>query len=241
MLSIIVIVIEFGLAESNKAKVKRKGSTMAKEKVEKKSDNHLTILPPNFITASFKIRGNAPYVQNKFSKKAMEQMKGTQEQGSTAKKGKKREPKNFKECFEQSYHKSTDGWYGIPAPAFRCGMVSACKTVGFAMTRAKLSVFVIADGFDIDDGTPLVKITKGKPEYCEHTVRIQQTTDIRARAMWKEGWEANVIIKWDADQFTMEDVANLMMRVGMQVGVGEGRPDSRTSCGMGWGTFDLII
>lgn len=208
--------------------------------VAPKKGHELTILPPNFVTASFKIRGTAPYVQNKFSKKAREQMKSTQESGSTSKKGKKREPKNFQECFEKSYHKSSDGWYGIPAPAFRCGMVSACKTVGFAMTRAKLSVFVIADGFDADDGTPLVKITKGKPEYCEHTVRIQQTTDIRARSMWREGWEAVVTIKFDADQFTLEDVANLMLRVGMQVGVGEGRPDSRTSCGMGWGTFELL-
>jgi hypothetical protein len=211
-----------------------------KKTTKKDGKENLAILPPNFVTASFKIRGNSPYVQNKFSKKAREQMKETQEAGSVAKKGKKRQPKDFTECYEQSYHRSTDGWYGIPAPAFRCGLVSACKISGFAMTKAKLSLFTIADGFDEDDGTPLVKITKGKPEYCEHTVRIQQTTDIRARAMWKEGWEANVTVKFDADQFSLEDVANLMLRVGMQVGVGEGRPDSRTSCGMGWGTFDLV-
>lgn len=206
----------------------------------KGNDLRLSVSPPNFTMAVFGIKGNAPYVQNKFSKKAKEQMRQTQEAGSTAKKGKKREGKKFQECFEQSIHRSVDGWCGIPAASFRCALVSACKMVGFAMTRAKLSVFIVADGFDADDGTPLVKITKGKPEYCEHTVRIQQTTDLRARAMWKPGWEAEIKVKFDADQFTVEDVANLMVRVGMQVGIGEGRPDSRTSCGMGWGTFDLI-
>jgi hypothetical protein len=28
--------------------------------------------------------------------------------------------------------------------------------------------------------------------------------------------------------------------VGRQVGIGEGRPDSRNSCGMGWGLFEIV-
>ena len=47
-------------------------------------------------------------------------------------------------------------------------------------------------------------------------------------------------MRYDADQFTAVDIANLMMRVGVQVGIGEGRPDSKTSTGMGWGTFEVI-
>lgn len=35
------------------------------------------------------------------------------------------------------------------------------------------------------------------------------------------------------------DVANLMNRVGAQVGIGEGRPDSKNSAGMGWGLFSI--
>jgi hypothetical protein len=52
-------------------------------------------------------------------------------------------------------------------------------------------------------------------------------------------WKASLTIRYDADQFTVEDVTNLVMRVGMQVGIGEGRPDSRNSAGMGWGTFEI--
>ncbi len=217
---------------------------MAKKKAAKKTTNGdatLIVKAPQFKVAEFRIRGDAPYIQNKFSKRARNTMRDTQEAGQTAKKGKAREPKDFETLYKESMHVSKEGWCGIPAPAFRCALISACRVVGFQMTRAKLSAFVEADGFDADDGTPLVKITKGKPHYSEHVVRLQGiTTDIRARAMWDEGWEARVRVKFDADQFTLQDITNLMVRAGMQVGVGEGRPDSKSSAGMGWGTFEVL-
>jgi hypothetical protein len=205
------------------------------KKVEKAE--MLTINPPNFKTAIFTIMGTAPYVQQAFSEKARNEIKAKQEKGSTANKGKTKEAKDFNQCYLNSMHISRDGWHGIPAGAFRAAMISACRTVGFKMTLAKLSVFVEADGFDKGDGTPLIKITKGEPHYVEHMVRIQQTVDVRARAMWDEGWEAQLRISFDADQFTLQDLSNLLMRVGIQVGIGEGRPDSKSSAGMGWGTF----
>lgn len=200
----------------------------------------LTIAPPNLQVGEFKIVGTAPYVQNKFSHKAMEMMKEKQAAGSVAAKGKKREAKDFKACYEGAMHKTADGKHGIPAPAFRNAMISACRMCGFQMTRAKLSVFVLPDGVDHEDGTPLVFISKGKPRYTESAVRNESgVADIRPRPMWDEGWEAIVRVQFDADQFTLTDVANLLMRAGMQVGVGEGRPDSKNSCGMGWGRFSI--
>jgi hypothetical protein len=108
------------------------------------------------------------------------------------------------------------------------------------MTLAKLSLFVIQDGFDRVDGTPLVKITKGQPRYVEHMVRLETgVADIRPRPMWNPGWEAKVTLRWDGDQFSIDDVANLLQRVGSQVGLLEGRPDSKNSAGCGWGTFTV--
>lgn len=211
----------------------------AKKRNQEPLQESLTINPPNFKTAEFTIIGTAPYVQQAFSEKARNAIKFKQEKGSTSNKGTAKEAKDFMECYHNSMHVSKDGWKGIPAGAFRAAMISACRTVGFKMTMAKLSVFVEADGFDKADGTPLVKISKGEPRYCEHMVRIQQTVDVRARAMWDEGWEAKLRVRFDADQFTLSDLSNLLMRVGVQVGVGEGRPDSKSSAGMGWGTFAL--
>lgn len=200
----------------------------------------VTITPPKFGFAKFVLIGTAPLVINAFSAKAREDIRKKHEAGSTSKKGKKREPKNFQELYENARHKSTEGWDGIAAPAFRCALISACRMVGFQMTRAKLSLFIVADGFDAVDGIPLVRITKGEPKYSELPVRNETgVVDIRPRPMWAPGWEAQVTVKWDADQFTSEDVANLLARVGEQVGVGEGRPDSKNSAGQGWGLFQI--
>ena len=217
---------------------------MAKRKVAEASDvvtSGITITEPKFHTISILITGDSPYCQNRFSHKAMEEMKRKQEAGGTSVKGKKRDPKDFKDCWEQARHVSREGWDGIPAPAFRKAMVSACRVCDFAMTLAKLCVFVEADGFDRIDDTPLVKIIKGTPKYAEHAVRNESgVADIRPRPIFDPGWQAIVRITYDADKFTATDVVNLMRRVGVQVGIGEGRPDSKKSCGMGWGTFAVM-
>lgn len=219
--------------------LKQKGTTMAKAQAG--TEKGVVIRRPNMQEATFLIRGTTPLVMNKFSEKAKNEMRAKQEAGKTPKTGKAREAKDFTKCFKAAQHISSQGWVGIPASAFRCALISACRLVDFKMTLARLSAFIVADGFDEDDGTPLVKITKGKPEMVVHHVRNESgVCDIRPRPMWKEGWEARVHVKWDGDQFTLTDVSNLLMRVGMQVGILEGRPDSKKSAGMGWGLFDLI-
>ena len=128
---------------------------------------------------------------------------------------------------------------GIPAPAFRNAMIDACRLVGFKMTYAKLSIFVRADGFDVDDGTPLVRIRKGEPEKHEAFVRLASgVTTVVHRPMWRE-WELQVRVRWDADQFSVTDVSNLLQRAGQQVGIGEGRYSSPQSNGLGWGVFGV--
>lgn len=194
---------------------------------------------PVFGHGIFHIRGTAPLVINKFSQKALREIRAKQVAGSQAEKGTKRDKKDFEALYEGAKHISRQGWCGIQASAFRNAMISACKVAGFAMTRAKLSVFTEADGYDRDEGTPLVRITKGQPRPVEMAVRnADGSADIRIRPMWDE-WEAVVRIRFDVSQFDAEDVANLMMIVGTQVGVGEGRPDSKKSAGMGWGLFEL--
>jgi len=202
-------------------------------------DRNVTISPPNFETAAIQIVGLSPYVQNQFSGKAYMEMKAKQQLGAKAQKGRKREAKDFKLCYEEAKHKFADGTCGIPAPAFRNAMISACRLVGFRMTQGKLSIFIEADGIDARDGTPLVRFTRGEPEYSEKAVRNDSgVADIRARPLWQPGWRATVRVRFDADIFSVADVMNLLARAGQQVGIGEGRPDSKNSCGLGWGLFE---
>lgn len=201
----------------------------------------MAIKAPNMKKLEVTIRGTAPYVGNKFSGEARAMMRDQQEKGSVAKKGKKRDPKDFEKLRKEATHFLPDGSCGIPATAFRQALISACRLVGFKMTFAKLSLFVEADGFDVDDKCPLVRFTKGEPTHFEAYVRNQSgVADIRARPLWEPGWEAMLRIRYDADQFDEADVRALLRRVGEQVGVGTGRPDSKESAGQGWGTFEIV-
>lgn len=194
---------------------------------------------PRLRTASINIVGITPYVQHAFSEKQRKQMEETQRAGQQARGKRKRAPKDFEGIYEAAKHYSRDGWLGIPAPAFRNAMIDACRLVGFKMTHAKLSVFVEADGFDRNDGTPLVRIN-GEPHIHEASVRLATgVADVSWRPMWDEGWSAVVRVTWDEDQFSATDVMNLMLRAGLQVGIGEGRPNSPNSNGLGWGRFEV--
>jgi hypothetical protein len=204
--------------------------------LDKSKPTNVVISPPNFQVAKVKIVGVTPYVMNKMSSENRRKMMEKQEAGERSKKGAKRQPKDFNAVYEGAMHIAKAGWHGIPASSLRAAMISACRVVGFQMTRAKLCVFVEADGIDDDDGQPLVRI-HGKPRRRDMAVKLADgSTDIIARPFFDE-WHAIVTLKWDADMFSAEDVLNLLSRAGQQVGVGAGRPDSKASTGMGWGTF----
>lgn len=197
---------------------------------------------PKLRQAVIHIQGLAgsPYVQHAFSAKAQEQMEQTQRMGQQARGRRTREAKNFEAVYEAAKHYAQGKkWIGIPAPAFRNACIDACRLCGIRMTHAKLSIFVEADGIDENDGTPLVRII-GKERVHKGFVRNDNgSADLRWRPLW-ETWKAAVKVTWDEDQFSANDVVNLMLRAGLQVGIGEGRPNSPNSNGLGWGRFEVV-
>ena len=200
----------------------------------------VAITPPDFRHLAIQIRGIAPLVINRFSAKAMEIMKQTQEAGSTARSRKTRESKDFDQLFESAKHVSDDGWEGIHAAAFRNAAISACRACGFKMTHAKLAFSVMQDGFDRVDGAPLVRLTEGVAEqWIAPTRNATGVIDLRSRPMYRQ-WATTLRIRYDAGMLTDADIVNLISRVGMQVGVGEGRHDSKNSAGLGFGLFEIV-
>jgi hypothetical protein len=208
----------------------------------KKTDTVAVIQEANMLRTTIRIKGTAPLVINKFSKKARDKMMADMSTPASEKKGKNaRAPRDYEADFMGARHISEDGWDGISASAFRIAMIDACRTVNAVMVRAKMSLSIISDGIDKDEGTPLVKIiSKDGPEKNESLVRNDNGgADVRIRPMWRE-WGADVCIEFDADMITGESVVNLLDRAGRQVGICEGRPFSKDSCGMGWGTFQVV-
>lgn len=211
----------------------------AKERPKSEAGTVYQIAPIKLIEVTFKLVGTAPLVTHAFGEKARKKMLDAQLAGSVSKKGKKRDPREPEVEFHEAYYKAAEGWYGIPCGAFRAALVSACKIVGFHMTKAKLALFVKPDGYDEKVGTPLVRIIGSDPEMVEHPVRLDSGTwSLVFRPMWRD-WAFALTVQFDGDMFSIEDVSNLIRRAGIQVGICEGRNDSKMSCGMGWGSFDL--
>jgi hypothetical protein len=200
----------------------------------------VAIRAPNMKTAVFRIIGTAPLVVHRFSAKTKAQMKQKMETGKAASSKKNRDAKATDDLFQEARYVSREGWDGFNAGAVRAALISACRLVGFKMTLAKMSLFAVADGWDKEEPQiPLVRIVGAKPVKQEDMARVETGQPyVTVRAAY-HNWKASLTIRYDADQFTVEDVTNLIMRVGMQVGIGEGRPDSRNSAGMGWGTFEI--
>jgi|SRR5215469_2093119 len=212
----------------------------AEPAIKGKAMEVVRIQPPRFQTATFKIQGTAPLVIHRFSAKTKAEMKQKMEIGGPARSRKVREARSTDDLYEEARYRSAEGWDGFHAGALRKAMISACKLVGYKMTLAKLSIFVEADGYDaLEPQIPLIRII-GKSRKQEDMARVETGQPyVTVRAAFLD-WSAIVTIRWDLDQFTLTDIANLLQRVGLQVGLGEGRPDSVNSAGLGWGLFSVV-
>ena len=208
-------------------------------KVEPPSER-IAIKPINFQQIAVEIRGTSPLMQARFSKKAEIMAKmASEDKPATKGRGATRPPRDYDKDFREAMHLSTEGWNGIPAPAFRNACIDACRGAGYQMTRAKMSIFILGDGFDRDDGMPLVKLIAGEAERTDLPVRNDNgSVDIRVRPMWRE-WGCVLRVRFDGDQFTASDAVNLIERAGHTVGVGEGRHFSKNSSGLGYGCFEV--
>jgi hypothetical protein len=200
----------------------------------------IVISAPNFQRATFNVIGQDVLVIHRFSAKTKAQMKQKMEEGKSAGSKKNREAKNTDDTFNEARYVSPQGWDGFQAGSVRNAMISACRLVGFKMTLAKLSIFVEADGYDaLESQIPLIRINGVKAVKQEDMARVETGQPyVTVRAAY-HNWKAAVKIRWDADQFSVDDITNLLSRVGQQVGLGEGRPDSKNSAGMGWGLFTI--
>jgi hypothetical protein len=202
---------------------------------------NVTIKPPKFQHAEFQLIGLAdtPLVIHRFSAKLKNEMKLKAETGKAASSKKTREPKDSDRTYEEARYRSRQDWDGFHAGSIRKALISACRLVNFKMTLAKLSIFVEKDGVDAQEPQiPLVRIY-GDPIKQEDMARVETGQPyVTIRPAYYD-WTAKTKIRWDADQFTLDDITNLLVRVGLQVGIGEGRPDSPNSAGMCWGLFEV--
>jgi hypothetical protein len=207
-----------------------------------KEKGPLVITPMNECFLDIPIIGTAPLVVHRFDEKVKEDFENKIISGSIPLGKKRHDPRVIEEIFEAAKYYGKTGnelWEGFNASGIRNAMVSACRLVGFKMTLARLCIFTVEDGRDTKN--PLFSLVRIIGE-SRISKEIGRNTDGVAMLIIRPiyfPWEATVRVRFDGDIFSYTSIANLVNRVGKQVGICEGRPDSKNSAGMDWGTFEI--
>ncbi len=185
----------------------------------------VVIKPPNFQQVTLDVTGLTPLIQNKMKESVMKMMEDVRTGKKPSQKSRKAiDPK--KSMIESSYIQD-DGSFGFPASAFKQCAVRAAKALGLAMTDARTLFFIMPNAPDGE----CVAIKSNKPVLRKDPVNVKTGKDLRFRPEFRN-WKAKLLVRYDADRVTVEQVANLLNHGGQTVGVGEWRPEKNGTFGM---------
>lgn len=171
-------------------------------------------------TIQVRIIGDSALICHRWSEKAKKEMLDKQMGKASAGKT----PKDPERDYNESLYPFPGGGYGFPAIAFKNAAVSACTSLGKAVTKvaARQAFHVIGE---------LVRI-EGEPRPREDMVRIGMgTADIRYRGEFPE-WSTTLTIRYNARVLTAEQIVNLFNTAGFAVGVGEWRSEKDGGFGL---------
>ena len=173
------------------------------------------IVLPQFDTRTIRIRleGTSPLITHAWSEKAKKMMRDKQMGKATAGK----ETKDPEKEVEGAMYHTPDGKPGVPAISFKNAAVTACTSLGKAITKvaARQAFHVLGDIIAIE----------GDYYPREDMVRVGMgTADIRYRPCWDK-WAVEIDVRFNARVISAEQVVNLFNVAGFAVGICEWRPE----------------
>lgn len=181
------------------------------------------------------IEGISPLVVHRFSDKASKAIKdkhtGRKRPGSL-------EARDPQLEYEEAFHRLENGAPGFPAGGVKSCIKTACADAeGIAMTQAKRLLWVPGQLAKTLASGALLEIKNAKPHIREDMVRQPPKTGTfvpRWRPEFAKGWQIEVpIVIKDTTVISPESVVNLLARGGLQVGIGEGRPEKDGALDLG--------
>ncbi len=194
---------------------------------EKESERMIQIPEPDIRQMKATIIGDTPLVVHRFPEKARKEMEA--KQAKLAKKARpKREPEQEFNQARYTIKKGVDGW---PANGVKLAMVNAIRYVGDTnMTFAKGLFFV----WGPDAHRDMLIITSKPPKMRTDIVRVppgpKGAADMRYRPEYTK-WSIDLIIGYNADLLSAQQLLNLLDLAGMHVGIGEMRPGAPVKSG----------
>lgn len=192
-----------------------------------------TIIEINQIqaeTVRVPLLGTTPMIVQRFSEKAKRQMLDAMQGRKTPK-----TPKDPQAEFEDAMYRFADGGTGFPVVGFKAATVGAARFYGKSVTMTTLKQALFFAGEVGLDGQMLARI-EGEPKMREDYVRQGTGTNLRYRPEYLD-WRTTVTVTFVTSMLTRSSVLSLMDAGGMGVGVGEWRPQSKSSIGGTFGTY----
>lgn len=163
--------------------------------------------------------GDSPLICHAWSEKAKKQMLDAQMK--RAKQAK--EAKDPEKDYQDSLYHLPGGGFGFPAVAFKSAAVDACSHIaGVTKVEARGAFHISGDMVQIE----------GQPSPREDMVRVGMgTADIRYRGEFRT-WACEILLRYNANVLSAEQIVNLFNTAGFAIGVGEWRPQKDGSFGM---------
>jgi len=194
------------------------------------SEKLISIPPRNIQMIKVKVKGDTPVIFHKWSEKAIKMIEDKQAKKAQKAKEKRDPQKEYKE----SYYYDKDGNIAMPANWIKSAMLNAVRGLdGITMAECKQLFFVVGD----EQG--LIPLKYESEEMRTDMVRIGQgTADVRYRGQ-VNGWSAEVMIKFNANAVSEEQIINLLQESGFASGIGEWRPSSPKKSGE-FGMYSIV-
>ncbi|RWR08503.1 hypothetical protein [Paenirhodobacter populi] len=201
-----------------------------------KTETAITLPRINIRLMEVTIIGDSPLIVHAWSQKAKQQMLDKQMKKATGAK----EAKDPVADFQASLYKLSDGGYGFPSVAFKAAAVTAITSVaGMTKIAARQAFHIMGEDVDVIgafDGTKarqnLVRLICDDPSMREDLVRVGMgTADLRYRGEFAD-WAAKLLVRYNANVLSEEQILNILNVAGFAVGIGEWRPEKDGSHGM---------
>lgn len=220
-------------AEGHRTMASRKATTKKKTAEQEQT---LTIPPLRKGRMGLRLSNITPLITHAWDEKALEMMRRKQQGLPDV----GRPPKNPEQDFQAARYRDAQGRDCIQAHGIKRALVNAARfTDNMKMVQLRGALFVVGDKI------PILKHNGGKkphvygkdvePIMREDMVRVGMgKADLRYRPQY-DNWCMDVVVEYNANCLTDEQVLNMFRLAGFSIGFCEWRPE----CNGDYGRFDV--
>jgi hypothetical protein len=194
---------------------------MEKEKQESKQKLLLNLSPikTRIMKVIVESMPNSSYIQHRLDPSIVADFTKRE----TGEKDKKK-LRNFDKEYELCFYYTSNKKHGVPVSAFTSAILDSCVALNIQKTTVKRAIRLLGDIAEIK-----YKKINRRIDNPRRSGR-NSTPDVRHRPEFID-WNVELIIQYDEDQVTPEQIINLINAAGFTSGIGDWRPSAPKSCG----------